>query len=349
MAREQFIEKKFHTKTLRLISQANDIIAEYTAVGLVLSVRQIYYQFVARGLIPNNLQSYKRLGAALDSGRLAGFIDWDSIEDRTRFLQGNRHWKRPVDTLYDAAMRFRVNRWEDQDNLVEVWVEKAALIGVVERACIGLDVRFFACRGYNSQSAQYEAGKRFEYWRSRGKDCVVIHLGDHDPSGLDMTRDNRDRLDMFSRNGVRVERLALNWDQIEEHKPPPNPAKEKDSRSPGYIAEFGRSSYELDALPPDVLHELITNAVLEYRDEDLWDAQVYREAGLSNNLFDDARAYEQRTEGRPQIDMALAVRYADEVVCNNDEAMIFLREAMECDMLTIGDEWSDFVEWAARN
>lgn len=78
---------------------------------------------------------------------------------------------------------------------------------------------------------------------------VILHLGDHDPSGIDMTRDISDRLELFGAD-VEVKRIALNWDQIDEFTPPPNPAKLSDSRAGAYIAEYGDESWELDALEP---------------------------------------------------------------------------------------------------
>jgi hypothetical protein len=112
----------------------------------------------------------------------------------------------------------------------------------------------------------------------------VIHLGDHDPSGIDMTRDNTDRLAMFAREEVEVRRIALNMAQIIEYEPPPNPAKETDSRAEGYIAKYGAKSWELDALDPKVIDTLIENEIRDFIDEDRWEkaeaGEVLRRATL---------------------------------------------------------------------
>jgi hypothetical protein len=97
---------------------------------------------------------------------------------------------------------------------------------------------------------------------------VIIHLGDHDPSGVDMTRDIADRLSMFAESDIEVNRIALNMDQIEEFNPPPNPAKITDSRSGPYIELYGTSSWELDAIEPATLSQLIADTVENYIDED---------------------------------------------------------------------------------
>lgn len=122
-----------------------------------------------------------------------------------------------------------------------------------------------------SQSELYFAGKRIEdRYNGTGQETVVLHFGDHDPSGCDMTRDNEARLCMFANMDVTVERLALNKDQIKKYKPPPNPAKITDSRAKEYIKRHGHSSWELDALEPKVIAELIENSAKEYIDMEEW-------------------------------------------------------------------------------
>ena len=288
---EAFIKKNFADSSLAIIAQANAIIADYAAQGFRLTLRQLYYQFVARDVIANTQRSYKRLGNIISEARLAGLVDWDAIEDRTRNLETNPHWRDPASIIAAAADSFRLDKWADQDYRVEVWIEKEALIGVVERICRRLDVDFFACRGYVSQSEQWAAGKRFAEYRECGQEVVMLHLGDHDPSGIDMTRDNDARLAMFAREDVTVRRLALNFDQIEIYGPPPNPAKLTDSRYERYFTRYGDESWELDALDPNVIQELIGEAVIEYRDEDAWRAMTERERGERAQLADVTRRW----------------------------------------------------------
>ena len=196
--KELFINKRFSAASQGIIQQANDIIAEYHRQGFTLTLRQLYYQFVARALIPNNMRSYKRLGTIVSDGRLAGEIDWDAIEDRTRNLQRQPHWDSPASIIRAAAESYAIDMWENQPARVEVWIEKEALIGIVERVCKRYDVPYFACRGYVSQSEQYMAGQRFADHVDSSQYVVILHFGDHDPSGIDMTRDNDDSLGMFS-------------------------------------------------------------------------------------------------------------------------------------------------------
>lgn len=279
----KYIDKRFSSKTKALIGAANLIIAEYEAQGFELTLRQLYYQFVARGLIPNEQREYKNLGAIINDGRLAGEISWTAIVDRTRNLVAIPHWESPFEIVKSCAAQFAIDKWADQKNRVEVWIEKDALVGVIEKACRSLDVPFFSCRGYTSQSEMWAASQRLLRYKKDGQRPVIVHLGDHDPSGKDMTRDIQDRLHLFA-GEVEVNRIALTMAQIEEYNPPPNPAKLTDSRATQYVKEFGNESWELDALDPKTVHRLITKTVGSYMNGRKWKDAVKVETGHRKRL-----------------------------------------------------------------
>ncbi len=289
-----YTPKDFSPDKLELIAKSNAIIREYSAQGFNLTLRQLYYQFVSRDLLPaswadkagvlNRPESYNKLGDLVSDGRMAGLIDWYAIVDRSRASYAARHYDRPSRVIEAALASYATDKWENQPAYVEVWVEKEALEDVIRRACGPLDVRYFACKGYTSQSAMWEASERFIKRMAEGKTVHVIHLGDHDPSGIDMSRDIEDRMSTFvyhNWNGLGkfiVHRIALNMDQVQSYNPPPNPAKATDSRFRDYQEKFGDESWELDALEPGVLVKLITEEVLKYRDEKLWAEAVNKEA-----------------------------------------------------------------------
>lgn len=302
MAKIAYVHKRFRDDTLDIIRKANRIIAAYQAQGYVLTLRQLYYRFIAEDLFPeswidpvynarhglppdtkNTLKNYKRLGSIVNDGRLAGFIDWDAIEDRTRNLVSNSHWLSPGSIVRACAQQFRVDLWEGQRFYVEVWLEKEALVGVIEETCETLDVPFFACRGYPSQSEMHSAALRLIDKEEEGLETIIFHLGDHDPSGIDMTRDIRERMEMFGCM-VDVRRIALTMDQISEYDPPPNPAKTTDARYTGYRAEYGDDSWELDALEPRVLNELIDQHVDSVIDWERRDEQIEKQDRARNDL-----------------------------------------------------------------
>lgn len=193
---------------LDVIRNANRICADLQARGYDLTLRQLYYQFVARGLIPNTQQSYKRLGDVVNKARMAGLMDWDYIVDRTRNLQSISHWNDPAAIVRSAARSFAIDKWGEYEGSTFHTTN-----GAIYRA---MDAR---CGG---------------------------------------------------RPFLEVRRIALNWDQVQEYAPPPNPAKLTDSRSGRYCEEFGDESWELDALDPDVLDQLIEDEVLAVRDESTW-------------------------------------------------------------------------------
>ena len=280
---------------LAVVEQANVIIAEYSAQGFQLTLRQLYYQFVSRDLIPNKQTEYKRLGDIVVDGRMAGLIDWHAIVDRTRNLESLPHWADPPEIVTAISQQFRVDKWATQPNRVEVWIEKDALVGVIEGVCQELDVPYFSCRGYTSISEVWSAGRRLKTYRQAGQTPIVLHFGDHDPSGIDMTRDIRDRLSLFMGGRIELRRLALNMDQVQQYDPPPNPAKLTDSRAAGYLQLYGDESWELDALEPSVLARLIRDEVVGLQDADAWDAAVEEETQGRAELGKIAERYEDVT------------------------------------------------------
>ncbi len=281
-----YVAKRFGEAALEKIGVANSIIEEYAQKGFALTLRQLYYQHVARGLIANNIQEYNKLGGLINDGRLAGLISWTAIEDRTRNLMGLATYADPAELFKEAAGKYRTDLWLDQPWRPEVWVEKEALSDVVGQICNRLRVDFFACRGYVSQSEQWRAGRRLAGYVHKGQRPIIFHLGDHDPSGIDMTRDNEERLSMFAGTQITVVRLALNMDQIRKYSPPPNPAKVKDSRFESYQKKYGDLSWELDALNPEVIQDLILSNVMRIRDHKLWDAALGKEVAEKQYIKD---------------------------------------------------------------
>lgn len=315
MPRICYKNKNFAGKSLDVIYRAQEILDDYEAQGFDLTLRQLYYQFVSRDWIPNSQRSYDRLGSIINDARMAGLIDWDQIIDRTRNVVEWQTRQSPAEAARAAAEAYRRDRWEDQPNYVEVWIEKDALVGVIRPTCMKLMVPYFSCRGYTSQSEMWGAAQRLYAAASTRETVTIIHLGDHDPSGIDMTRDIRARLALFMasdrfiegngdttsteaiewmKDTLTVNRIALTMDQVREFRPPPNPAKMSDSRAEDYIARYGRSSWELDALSPATLAELIEESVLELVDEDAMEDQIAQEKRERDLLLEAADEWDER-------------------------------------------------------
>jgi hypothetical protein len=317
---------RFKPETLACVAAVNAVINELAADGYYkLSLRQVYYRLVAKDLFPDDRKftmvgsgkwvrdpagtknaepNYKWLGDVVSDGRMAGMLDWDAIEDRNRELEQRSHWDSPGKIIETCAKAYNRDLWENQPFHPEVWIEKAALAGVFDPICTANDVPYFACRGYSSQSALWEAGQRLLECIRNEQKVLILHFGDHDPSGLDMTRDIEDRLKVFLAyhtaadqgydpddpaereygmdhvsSYFEVRRIALTKDQIDEFVPPPNPVKQTDSRWQQYVQDTGlNESWELDALDPPTLVDLVEEALLEIRDEDRWKKDTELEA-----------------------------------------------------------------------
>lgn len=309
-----YVPKKFTEDRFQVINKANRLIERYEQQGLSVTLRQLYYRMIALDLIPdswvspewnrshglapnskNNLRTYRMLGDLLSDARMAGLVSWTSMEDRVRNLKGLNFYDSPAQALARLRKGYRLDKWHNQPWRPEVWVEKEAMEGVLAQICNKLQVDFFATKGYNSQSEQWRAAQRMVGRISNGQRPIIFHLGDHDPSGVHMTQDIQERLALFAGTPITVVRIALTMAQVRQYNPPPNPAKESDSRFASYQERFGDESWELDALDPMVVQSVIEEAILKIRDEDLW-AEAVAEEEEDLRLLD---SFIEETGGSP--------------------------------------------------
>ncbi len=260
-----------------LLTTINDILEEYKNDGYVLTLRQLYYQLVSKDIIPNNDKEYAKLSNILKKGRMCGIVDWAAIEDRVRVPKIPYYVDGIDDAINDTIRQYRLDRMKGQPRKVEIWVEKDALSNVLYRVSSKYHIRLMVNRGYSSVSAMYDAFKRLN------NNDVILYFGDHDPSGMDMIRDVKERLNEFGLN-IDVKPVALNMDQINEFNPPPNPAKITDPRAKWYINKYGPTSWELDALPPKELIRLTENAVQSIIDIDVYNNMIVEERSQIKKL-----------------------------------------------------------------
>ena len=298
------------TSRADILHHAKQMAQQYQAQGLTLTVRQLYYQFVARGLLPSGQNQYKKVGDTLAKARKAGKFDLELIEDRTRTMHPGSYTRNdhdPEAALPQAAEWVRNmpnfflarDRWYEQPIHVSVWVEKEALAGVFEPTCRDLGVSWMACKGCPSVSALWEwtkaAGnahwamdmqRRYNYPNmptvtenhdGEAARCVILYFGDHDPTGFMIPRTAQDALnDLMDVSNkpmdIRVKRVALNMDQVQQYNPPPFPGKTTDTRFKKYVKEHNTTeAWELDALDPPLLRAMIQNEVNALFDEDIYE------------------------------------------------------------------------------
>ena len=258
-------ELHLNSKNIERLEEINQIIEEYAAQDYKLTLRQLYYQLVSRDIIPNKKTEYAKLSHILKNGRMAGVVDFDAIEDRIREPK-RPYWVEGVtDALEDTIKQYRLDRQEGQDVYIECWSEKDALFNILYRVTKYYHIYLVINRGYSSCTAMHDAHQRFEC----NDNNIIFYLGDHDPSGLDMIRDIRDRLEEFGSN-LEVVPIALTTAQIRQYDPPPNYAKITDPRAKWYMQEYGNTSWEVDALEPDVLHSLLRRHIESQMDMNLF-------------------------------------------------------------------------------
>lgn len=279
--KEHFRDWKPVTATRELVAQCVSITEEYMLQGYTLTLRQLYYQLVARDIVPNTEQSYRRISQYCTRARLAGMMDWDAIEDRARQPHRHPQFEDLAELAHAALHSYRLERWKSQPEYAELWVEKDALASVLRPLADEYHVTLMINRGYSSASAMKDCAERIRLWDDRY--CTIFYLGDLDPSGEDMVRDIQTRMNEFDVR-VNVQKIALTMEQVEEHQPPPNPAKLTDPRSEAFIAEFGNSSWEVDALTPPVLSAIIRDALDGVIDADEMEAIKQRESADKKRL-----------------------------------------------------------------
>ena len=318
-----------------ILFHIKEVCEEYQDLGYTLTLRQMYYQLVSKDLIPNHFKVYKKLGGLKDDLLYGGYVDWDIFVDRGRvpYIAYTEHNVKGA--LQRTVDSYNLNKQLGQANHLEVWTEKDAISGIIKRAVNPYTVRVVVNKGYTSSTAIYDSYRRFLDIIKGGQKVVILYFGDHDPSGLDMIRDIRDRVMNFFLNGTRVDALrsdiidwasdeerlneveelseddaelfdsyirtdksgdstfewlryffdkhfqvvpiGLTMEQIKKYNPPPNPAKMTDPRSKPYIKKHGNVSWEVDALRPEVMTDIVQTKILEYMDYSIYQDVLDRE------------------------------------------------------------------------
>lgn len=281
--KQAFRNQNIRDKRMERIQQANEILEEYAGQDYRLTLRQLYYQLVARDLIKNEVKEYAKLSQTCVIGRMNGLIDWNHIEDRIRKPYLEYAVDSVSEAIDDTIRYYKLHRQKKQRIHIEIWTEKDAVSNILKRVSEYFHIRLMINRGYSSCSAMYDTAKRMLQAADK-YGCTILYVGDHDPSGLDMLRDIRERLEEFEVCDFEVIPVALTMKQIKQYDPPPNPAKQSDPRAGWYIEKYGTASWELDALRPDVLEQIVKDAVLKYLDVDLFNKMLDKEASDKKKL-----------------------------------------------------------------
>ena len=242
-----------------IIDKAQDIVASYDEG---ITIRQLHYRLVTIGMT-NDDNHYKRVVKAMAVARWDNILDMDSFVDRERSMYGETA---ATEKDLRCMENYNLERWSNQNNYIEVWIEKKALQGVFENTCLFKGVGLAPCKGYPSLTFLNEAAHRFRKAIDDGKEITILYFGDYDPSGEDIPRSIKENLE---RMGITLNmvRKALNPEQIAKYGLPGKPPKKTDSRTKNWD---GQSVVELDAIDPKTLKEMAEAAIAEYFDKDLY-------------------------------------------------------------------------------
>ena len=255
-----------------IIEHAQTILAQYSEG---ITIRQLHYRLVAIGMI-NDINHNKPVVKAMTEARWDGIIDMDAFIDRERELYGRTEAEeKDLDEQVERAKEqvkawmksYHLERWSNQKNFIEIWIEKKALQGVFEMPCIRNCIGLFPCKGYPSLTKLNEASERFQEAIDNGQTVTILYWGDYDPSGEDIPRSvkvNIERLDC----DINIERRALTPEQIQNLHLPGVPPKRTDTRTRNW---GGDAVVELDAVEPKMLQKMCEDAIAEYFDEDLYE------------------------------------------------------------------------------
>jgi hypothetical protein len=221
-----------------------------------MTVRQLFYQGVVRGLFYKSELGYNRVWADSKTMRLSGEVPYDWLEDNTRSVSRPRTYTSPSAALESTARRYRKSFWADADCQVQIWLEKDALSSIVYQATQEYDVPLYVARGFSSLSFLYSAAEDIT---DNDVPAHIYHLGDFDPSGVSAGEAILRTLnDMAPDADIEFERIAVTKQQIRQWRLPSRPTKKSDSRAARFDSDI---SVELDAIAPDRLRGLVRASI----------------------------------------------------------------------------------------
>ncbi len=248
---------KEQTATIR------DTIMTVLAENAPMTVRQVYYQLVARQLIANNRSQYQGTSDLLVKMRQEGDIPWKHIEDRNRRPRTVNMWDNLPDFLGSVRWWYQKDVWATQPRQLEVWLEKDALSGIFEDVLRPNGITLNVGRGYDGWSSIRNAAVRY----GDGSKTTVLYFGDFDPSGEDMVRSLIERLAFFD-SRPEIVKCALTLDDVRRYNLPHDFTKATDSRQAAFVERWGDVAVELDALPVTELRNRLVREVNDRLDLD---------------------------------------------------------------------------------
>lgn len=233
---------------------------EYAQQHHPVTVRQLFYAMSVQGIVSKEEAGYDLVQRETLKLRRAGMMPWGWVSDNTRWMFKSPSHSSIEAALLDTVKSYRRKIWNSIPVHVELWVEKDALAGVLGGVTDPYDVPLYPARGFSSDTFLVNtAGQLSRY----GKPCFVYYFGDHDPSGVAISRQIEEGLRRYAPDAeIHFERVGVNPDQIKAWNLPTRPTKKTDSRS----KNFKGDSCELDSLGPDLLRRLARECIERHID-----------------------------------------------------------------------------------
>jgi len=269
-----------------IMDRACELIKEYNEESIRPTVRQIHYRLASEqvGGYQNNKRCYKSLSEKLVKARMKGLIDWGGLADHVRYMLWTRLVPTVGELIEQATSSFGEDPWDAMGKRVVVWLEKDALAELIYHVVAGYYVPLAVSRGYSSWTFIYD---NLDILKSV-LEVKVFYLGDHDPSGLDIERFTKEAMRYFGIN-LELRRVALTYEQIQRYNLLPNPTKRADPRSKEYIIKYGDVCWELDALEPKTLQQIVRSAVESEIEPSIWNKIMDKNRRAREKLKEELR------------------------------------------------------------
>jgi hypothetical protein len=262
-----------------------------------MTLRQLYYRLISAGALNNRQAEYQRLGGLMTRIREAGDVPRNWLVDHTRATLKPSSWSGLGDFAESVRRCYRLDFWASLPHYVAIFVEKDAVAGTIQPITNKYDVALHVCRGYSSVSF---AGEMADLWEKIEKPIYAYYLGDFDPSGFDLERDLREKLSRYSglesfERDIHEQhaiaqlafswvRLGVDWTDFDLLDLIKLPVKKSDNRAKGFVAEWGESCAEIDAIAPSELRERVENAILGHIDAERWNRLIAVEKAEQETL-----------------------------------------------------------------
>ena len=230
----------------------------------------------------NTKRSYKSLVDLLTRGRLESIIPWEAIDDRTRPITT---WK--VHQTPRAFMRAEIDRFlkgyyrnllQSQPHHIEIVCEKNTIEPIVRPVAAEFTIPLTSGRGYCSLPPRRAMAQRYQM--SGKQKLILLLVSDFDPDGEQIAQSfARSMRDDFRIKKIHPIKVALTAEQVEEYElPPVLSAKPTSTNYDRFVDKHGETVFELEALEPDTLQEIVRDAIDSVIDTDLYNEEVDQEA-----------------------------------------------------------------------